>query len=62
MRRKINLILGALIALLSGCKTQQAPTIIEDRPTLLYGPPSYFQQQEVQPQDTTSLNTPHSKH
>ena len=57
MRTTINFIIGTLIALLSGCKTQQAPTMIEDRPTLLYGPPSYFQQQDIQPQDTTSLNT-----
>lgn len=54
MRTKINLILGTLIAILSGCKTQQTPIMQENRPMLLYGPPSYFQQQNTLPQDTTS--------
>ena len=48
MRTKINLILGALIALLTGCKTQQTPTVQENRIMVMYGPPAYFQQQEEQ--------------
>ncbi len=52
MRTKINLILGALIALLTGCKTQQTPTVQENRIMVMYGPPAYFQQQEEQ-QSTT---------
>ena len=67
MRIKINLILGTLIALLCGCKTQQTPIMQENRPMLLYGPPSYFQIQEPLPQDsadyaqpsTTQDTTPH---
>lgn len=52
MRTKINLILGALITLLTGCKTQQTPTAQENRIMVMYGPPAYFQQQEEQ-QSTT---------
>ena len=44
MRKKINILLGALIALLSGCKTQQLPTTQEVRPMVMYGPPAYFQE------------------
>lgn len=36
MRKKINILLGALIALLSGCKTQQLPTTQEVRCILKY--------------------------
>lgn len=43
MRKIINLILGTLIALLAGCKTQQQPIKQENR-TVMYGPPSYFQE------------------
>lgn len=56
MRTKINLILGTLIALLCGCKTQQAPIMQENRPMLLYGPPSYFQIPEPTPQDDGASN------
>ena len=56
MRTKINLILGTLIALLCGCKTQQTPIMQENRPMLLYGPPSYFQIPEPTPQDDGASN------
>jgi hypothetical protein len=52
MRIKINIILGALITLLTGCKTQQAPAVPENRIMVMYGPPAYFQQQETQQNDT----------
>ena len=55
MRKIINLILGALIAVLAGCKTQQQPVRQDRRPTVMYGPPAYFQQQS-QPNDTTQNN------
>lgn len=57
MRIKINVILGALITLLTGCKTQQAPAVPENRIMVMYGPPAYFQQQEIQQNDTTQQNT-----
>lgn len=57
MRIKINIILGALITLLTGCKTQQAPVVPENRIMVMYGPPAYFQQQEIQQNDTTQQNT-----
>ena len=43
MRKIINLILGALIALLAGCKTQQQSVKQENR-AVMYGPPAYFQE------------------
>ena len=43
MRRIINILLIGLIALLSGCKAQQGAAKQENRPTVLYGPPSMFQ-------------------
>ena len=52
MRIKINFILGALITLLTGCKTQLAPVAPENRIMVMYGPPAYFQQQETQQNDT----------
>lgn len=52
MRIKINIILGALITLLTGCKTQQAPVVPGNRIMVMYGPPAYFQQQETQQNDT----------
>jgi hypothetical protein len=52
MRIKINIILGALITLLTGCKTQQAPVVPENRIMVMYGPPAYFQQLETQQNDT----------
>ena len=55
MRKKINILLGALIALLSGCKTQQPPTTQEVRPMVMYGPPTYFQQQEYTPQQKDTI-------
>lgn len=42
MKKIINLILGALIALLAGCKTQQP--VKQDNRTVMYGPPAYFQE------------------
>lgn len=57
MRIKINIILGALITLLTGCKTQQAPIVPENRIMVMYGPPAYFQQQEIQQNDTTQQDT-----
>jgi hypothetical protein len=44
MRIKINMILGALIALLSGCKTPQEVVKQDNRIVVLYGPPSVFMQ------------------
>lgn len=64
MRKKINIILGALIALLSGCRTQQTPTVQENRIMVMYGPPSYFQQQDKQqdlPLQDPSQNTQDSQ-
>ena len=58
MRKTLNILLGALIALLSGCRTQQTPTVQENRIMVMYGPPAYFQQQATQQQDTTSQETP----
>ena len=55
MRKIIHLILGALLALLAGCKTQQQPVKQDRQPTVMYGPPAYFQQQS-QPNDTTQNN------
>lgn len=55
MRTKINLILGALIALLSGCKSPKDIPLQSEKIMLLYGPPAYFQQQ-AQPNDTTQNN------
>ena len=55
MRKRINIILGTLIALLCGCKTQQPSKAIEVRPTVMYGPPAYFQKQ-AQPNDTIQNN------
>ena len=57
MRIKINIIFGALITLLTGCKTQQAPIVPENRIMVMYGPPAYFQQQETQQNDTIQQNT-----
>lgn len=59
MRRIINIILGALIALLSGCRTQQK-AVENNQIMVMYGPPSYFQQQATQ-QDTTSAETMQEK-
>lgn len=55
MRKTINILLGALIALLSGCKTQQVPAVQENRIMVMYGPPAYFQQ-KAQPNDTIQNN------
>lgn len=65
MRIKINIILGALTTLLTGCKTQQAPVAPENRIMVMYGPPAYFQQQETQQNDTTQqeqITEDQSKH
>jgi len=53
MRKKINILLGALITLLTGCKTQQEAILPERNIMVMYGPPAYFQQQ-----DTTSQENP----
>ena len=45
MRTKINILLGALIALLSGCKSQQPVIQPNERIRVLYGPPSVFHEQ-----------------
>ena len=58
MRKKINLILGALIALLCGCKSQKDIPMQSDRIMVLYGPPAYFQQQTNQQQETQQQTTP----
>ena len=58
MRKKINLILGALIALLGGCKSQKNMPEQSERIMVMYGPPAYFQQQANQQQDTTLQETP----
>lgn len=58
MRKKINLILGALIALLGGCKSQKDIPMQSDRIMVLYGPPAYFQQQTNQQQETQQQTTP----
>ena len=52
MRKKINLILGALIALLGGCKSQKDMPTQSERIMVLYGPPAYFQQRANQQQET----------
>lgn len=57
MRKKINILLGALIALLGGCKSQKDMPAPNERIMVLYGPPAYFQQQNTQ-QDTTSQENP----
>ena len=58
MRKKINLILGALIALLCGCKSQKDIPMQSDRIMVLYGPPAYFQQQTNQQQETQQQTIP----
>ena len=56
MRKKINLILGALIALLGGCKSQKDIPMQSDRIMVLYGPPAYFQQQDTTSQENLQEN------
>ena len=58
MRKKINILLGALIALLGGCKIQKNMPEQSERIMVMYGPPAYFQQQDTQQQDTISQETP----
>ena len=58
MRKKINLILGALIALLCGCKSQKDIPMQSDRIMVLYGPPAYFQQQTNQQQEAQQQTIP----
>lgn len=45
MRTKINLILGALIALLSGCKSPKDIPLQSEKVMVLYGPPAVFHEQ-----------------
>ena len=54
MRKIINLLLGTLIALLAGCKTTQQPVKPENR-AVMYGPPTYFQQQKDTPQQKDTI-------
>jgi hypothetical protein len=61
MRKKINLILGALIALLSGCKTPKDIHAPSDRIMVIYGPPAYFQQQVPRSQQQTQQSAPTSQ-
>ena len=56
MRKKINLILGALVALFGGCKTPKETVIPNDRIMVLYGPPAYFQQQDTTSQENLQEN------
>ena len=58
MRKTLNILLGALIALLTGCKTQQTPAVQENRIMVMYGPPAYFQQKSAEQQDTSLQETP----
>ena len=44
MRKLINILLGMLIALLAGCKSQQQAVKQDNRLVVLYGPPTYFEQ------------------
>lgn len=65
MRKKLHLILSALIALLSGCKNQKEIPISNDEIMVLYGAPTYFQEQEQpiitpHPQDTIEENSSNS--
>jgi hypothetical protein len=55
MRVKIHILLGALIAILSGCKTQKLPEIQKNRPMVMYGPPTYFQQQDTTQNDIEQI-------
>ena len=45
MRTKINILLGALIALLSGCKSPKDIPLQSEKVMVLYGPPAVFQEQ-----------------
>ena len=62
MRKKINILLGALIALLGGCKSQKNMPEQSERIMVMYGPPAYFQQQDTTsqetPQENNEANTP----
>ena len=53
MRTKINILLGALIALLSGCKSHQPVIQQNESIRVLYGPPSVFYEQA---KDSTKNN------
>ena len=53
MRKAINILLGMLIALLAGCKSQQQQAVKQDtRPAVMYGPPSYFEKANTQQSNT----------
>ena len=49
MRKKINILLGALIALLCGCKSQE--NMIRTDVMVMYGPPTFFQPKELPKED-----------
>ncbi len=57
MRKKINILLGALIALLGGCKSQKDMPTPSERIMVMYGPPAYFQQQATHQQETQEQNS-----
>lgn len=52
MRKTINILLGMLIALLAGCKSQQQAVKQDTRPAVMYGPPSYFEKANTQQSNT----------
>ena len=60
MRTKINILLGALIALLSGCKSQQPVIQPNERIRVLYGPPSMFYEQVKDSTKNDGQPTPHN--
>jgi hypothetical protein len=49
MRKTLNIILGGLIALLCGCKSQE--NMIRTDVMVMYGPPSFFQPKELPEED-----------
>ena len=58
MRKTINILLGALIALLGGCKSQKDMPAPSERIMVMYGPPAYFQQQVPRSQQPTQQSAP----
>ena len=52
MRKAINILLGLLIALLAGCKSQQPAVKKAEKPTVMYGPPAYFEKANTQQSNT----------
>ena len=58
MRTKINLILGALIALLSGCKSPKDIPLQSEKVMVLYGPPAVFHEQVKDSTENKDQPTP----